>query len=80
MGAGLGLVVLGALLAFAVEDDMPGIRLSVAGVILMVAGAAVIWHARATASKEKVVRREESEDPATHSHVIQETVRQRRME
>lgn len=79
MGAGLGLLIVGALLAFAVKDDMPGINLGVAGLILMVAGAAVVAHARATAAKERVVTtREESGDPAAPTHVVQETVRERR--
>jgi F0F1-type ATP synthase assembly protein I len=78
MGAGLTLVVVGALLAFAVKDDVPGLNLVVAGLILMLAGCAVIAHARATAQKEKVTRREETDDPVSHTHVVQETVRQRR--
>ena len=73
MGPGLLLLVLGALLAFAVEDDMPGVNLGVAGLILMVAGAAVIAHARATAQKERVVERhEESSDPNIPNHVVRE--------
>ena len=79
MGAGLSLLVVGALLAFAVKDDMPGVNLGVAGLILMVAGGFVIAHARATATREQVVtRREESEDPTSADHVVQETVRRRR--
>jgi membrane-bound ClpP family serine protease len=42
MGAGLSLIVIGALLAFAVEDDVSGINLGIAGLILMIAGAAVL--------------------------------------
>ena len=81
MGPGLLLLVLGALLAFAVKDDIPGVNLGVAGLILMVAGAAVIAHARATAQKEQVtVRREETDESTPHTHVVQETIRQRRTE
>lgn len=79
MGAGLFLLVLGALLAFAVKDDMPGVNLGVAGLILMVAGAAVIAHARATAQKERVVERhEESSDPDMPTHVVREIQKERR--
>jgi len=79
VGAGLFLLVLGALLAFAVKDDMPGVNLGVAGLILMVAGAAVIAHARATAQKERVVeRQEESSDPDKPTHVVREIQRERR--
>jgi uncharacterized sodium:solute symporter family permease YidK len=79
LGPGLCLVVVGALLTFAVKDDVPGINLGVAGLILMIAGAVVIAHARATAAQERVVtRREESDDPADPTQVVRETVRQRR--
>ena len=79
MGPGLFLLVLGALLAFAVKDDMPGVNLGVAGLILMVAGAAVIAHARATAQKERIVERhEESSDPDMPTHVVREIQKERR--
>lgn len=72
-------MVLGALLTFAVKDEMPNVNLAVAGLILMIAGAAVIAHGRATAAKEKVVtKREESGDPAVPPHVVEEVVRERR--
>ena len=81
MGAGLSLIVIGALLAFAVEDDVSGINLGIAGLILMLAGAAVIAHARATSQKEQVtIRREETDESTPHTHVVQETIRQRRTE
>jgi hypothetical protein len=73
------LVVLGALLTFAVKDDMPAVNLGVAGLILMLAGAAVIAHARATARRESVVeKREESSDPTVATHVVREIRRERR--
>jgi membrane protein implicated in regulation of membrane protease activity len=79
VGPGLFLLVLGALLTFAVKDDVPGINLGVAGLILMIAGGAVIAHARATAQKERVVERhEESSDPDTPTHVVREIEKQRR--
>jgi LPXTG-motif cell wall-anchored protein len=46
MGAGLALLVIGALLAFAVDDEMPHVNLFVAGLILMAAGGLVIWYRR----------------------------------
>ena len=79
VGAGLFLVIVGAMLTFAVKDDLDHINLPVAGLILMLAGAAVIAHARATAAKERVVTvREESGGPDASSHVVEETVRERR--
>jgi len=71
-------MVVGAILAFAVEDNVPNIDLGVTGVILMIAGAAVIAHARWEEQREKVVRlREESADPNTPPRVVEEIVRER---
>jgi hypothetical protein len=55
MGGGLFLLVVGAILAFAVDDDMPGIDLGTVGLILMLAGAAVIAWARNGHERERVV-------------------------
>jgi membrane protein implicated in regulation of membrane protease activity len=46
VGGGLFLVVLGAIVAFAVNADVPGLNVTVTGIILMLAGAVVIAHAR----------------------------------
>jgi len=46
MGIGIVLVVLGAILAFAVRRDSPVVDLQVVGLILIAAGAAVIYLAR----------------------------------
>ena len=80
MGSGLFVFVVGALLAFAVEDHVPDINLGVAGLILMVAGAVVIWHAWVTEQGEKTVtRREVSSDPGSPMRVVQENVRERHL-
>ena len=44
IGVGIFLMVLGAILAFAVETDVPGINVNTLGVILMVTGAVVILY------------------------------------
>ncbi len=81
MGTGLFLIVVGALLSFAVEGTVPHLNLDVAGVILMLAGGVLMAHARATAGREHVVtRREESSDPSERPHVVQQIVRDRRVE
>ncbi len=78
MGAGVFLLVVGAILAFAIDDDVPGINLGVAGLILMLAGAAVIAHARHGAQRERVVRRvEEHTDPTEPPQVVEEIIRER---
>lgn len=77
MGAGLTVVVLGALLTFAVEDHVPNLNLHVAGIILMLAGGVVIWHAR---TREKLTIShtlvEESSDPDEPTHTVEETTRE----
>jgi putative Mn2+ efflux pump MntP len=78
MGTGLFVFVLGALLAFAVEDHVPDVNLAVAGLILMLAGAVIIWHARITEQSERTVtRREGTSDSSSPMRIVQETVRER---
>jgi len=77
MGAGLVLVVVGALLTFAVEDHVPNLNLKVAGLILMIAGGVVIAHARATEGKQRTVTVvDESTDPEVPTHTVEETIRE----
>jgi hypothetical protein len=75
----VALVVIGAIFAFAVRKELPGIDIQVVGLILMVAGAAVIAHARyGRIREEKVTRVEEPQDPTmpTHSVVTEKTERE----
>jgi membrane protein implicated in regulation of membrane protease activity len=79
VGPGVTLVVIGAIFAFAIRKELPGIDIQVVGVILMVAGAAVIAHARYGRVREQKVRRVEApEDPGapTHSVVTEKTERE----
>ncbi len=39
IGGGIALIVIGAILAFAVQDSVPGVNLYVIGIICMLAGA-----------------------------------------
>lgn len=67
MGAGVLMAVLGAILTFAVRVDAPGVDLQVVGLILMVAGGAVIAYARRTIEREHVVTEVETPmDTAPH--------------
>lgn len=76
MGAGVFLAVLGAILTFAVRVDAPGINLKVVGVILMVAGGAVIAYARRGSRHERVITRVENpDDPAAPTHTVQHVIR-----
>lgn len=75
MGLGVFLTVLGAILAFAVRDGVPGLDLKMVGLIFMLAGGAIIAYARKDATRERVVTRvEDPADPDTPTHTVQETV------
>ena len=76
MGAGVFLAVLGAILTFAVQVDAPGINLTVVGVILMVAGAAIIAYARRGSRHERVITRvEQPSDPDAPTHTVKHVIR-----
>ena len=79
MGVGLFLMVVGAILTFAVDDEVPNIDLRVTGIIILLAGVASMVHARQGDSRERVVTRtDDPDDPDEAPHVVQETVRERR--
>lgn len=81
MGAGVTLAVLGAILAFAIRADPPGINLPIVGVILMVAGAALIVHSRRGSRHERVITRvEQPLDPTQPTHTVQQTIQEREIE
>ena len=65
MGSGVALLVIGAIFAFAIRKELPGIDLQTVGLILMLAGGALIVHARRGRVHQEETRRvEESTDPA----------------
>jgi hypothetical protein len=70
VGAGISLMIVGAILAFAVRRETPGVDVQTVGVILLVAGALVIAHARRGSRRERTVTRIEDplagEAAATH--------------
>lgn len=81
VGPGISLVVLGAILTFAVRADSSVVDLQVVGLIFMVAGGAVIAHARRGTKREHVVTRvDESMDPNQPTHTVQEHVTDRRVD
>jgi membrane-bound ClpP family serine protease len=77
MGTGIFLLVIGAILAFAVKDDVPGINLGITGVILMIAGAAILAHSRYSDEREKRVTLREEGPDLPEAHVVEETVKER---
>jgi hypothetical protein len=86
MAPGVTLAVIGAILTFAVRTSPSGlVNWRVVGVILMLAGAGLIWHARRGTTHERVVTRvEEPVDggtgltsPVTDHHTVRETIQER---
>jgi hypothetical protein len=85
MAPGVTLAVIGAILAFAVRAEPSGINLDAVGLILMVAGAGLIWHARRGTTHERVVTRVEGpvdpqvpHSPITeNNNVVRETIQER---
>jgi uncharacterized membrane protein len=81
MGAGLAMIVIGAILAFAVTDHVRDVNLGVVGLILMLAGAAVIANAKRTAERKRVIVEREGFDDVPQplasarptTHVVEET-------
>jgi len=71
IGVGIFLTVLGAIMAFAIETDVPGINVNTLGVILMVTGFVVVlysllfwssltpWGRRRVAARRRMVGLEE---------------------
>jgi hypothetical protein len=75
VGAGLTLVVLGAIFTFAVRTDSEVVDLQVVGVILMLAGVAVMLHAKRTTVQESVVTHVEEGGDAEQHTTEERTVR-----
>ena len=84
MAPGVTLAVIGAILTFAVRSSPTGIvNWHVVGLILMVAGAGLIWHARRGTTHERVVTRVQGRGPAdpsspvTENDIVRETIQER---
>lgn len=73
MGPGITLLIFGAILAFGIRAESSFLDTQVIGVILMLGGAAMVWHARTKARRRKVVVRETDGDQGT-THVEERTV------
>ncbi len=57
IGGGIALIVLGAILAFAVEIDVAGLNINTIGIILMLGGAVGLVFGIVAANRRRVVRR-----------------------
>ena len=75
MAPGIILVIVGAILAFAVRTDASAVDIQTVGLIFMIAGAAIIAYAR----REKRIREVETRveqrlDASGQPHTVRETV------
>lgn len=74
MGAGIFLVVVGAIFAFAVRGDTNFVDIQVVGIILILGGVAAIWHARRGRTTErKVTQVDDLTDPERPVHTVRES-------
>ncbi len=67
-------MIVGAIFAFAIRTDPTWIDLRVVGLILMVAGGAVIWQARKVRRERVVTRVSDSSGPETGTEQVEEIV------
>ena len=75
MAPGITLVIVGAILAFAVRTDASVVDLQTVGLIFMLAGGAIIAYFRREKREKRVVTRvEESSNGAEPPQVVRETV------
>ena len=75
MGQGLTLVIVGAIFAFAVRVRSDVIDLQMVGIILMLAGGAVMaWSRRETRHEHTVMRIDDAGDPEGPKRTLRETV------
>jgi len=84
IGVGIFLMVLGAILAFAVETDVPGINVNTVGVILLVTGFVVVlysllfwssltpWGRSRVAARRRMVGLEEPVEIVEERPIIEE--------
>lgn len=78
MGAGVFLVIVGAILTFAIRKDSSVIDLHAVGLILMLAGAGVMFYAqRETKTEHEVTEIEDNRDPERPTHVVREVTREK---
>lgn len=75
MGQGLTLVIVGAIFAFAIRLESKVIDLQMVGLILMLAGAAVMaWSRREVRHEHTVTRVDDGGDPSAPKRTLHETV------
>jgi uncharacterized membrane protein len=78
VGVGVLLAVVGAILTFAVRANTSVINVPIVGVILMIAGAALIWHGSKGTRRKRIITREERPSGAsTPTSTVRQTIEER---
>jgi uncharacterized membrane protein HdeD (DUF308 family) len=78
VGPGVVLLIIGAIFAFAVRNETPGVDIQTVGWILMFGGIAMFLLARRGERHEhEVTRIEESDDPDHPKHIYRESTTDR---
>ena len=78
MGIGVLLAVVGAILTFAVRANTSVVNLPTVGIILMVAGALLIWQGRKGNTRRRVITREERPSGSTTpTSTVRQTIEER---
>jgi uncharacterized membrane protein len=78
VGVGVLLAVVGAILTFAVRANTSVINVAIVGVILMIAGAALIWHGSKGTRRKRIITREERPSGAsTPTSTVRQTIEER---
>ena len=71
-GGGIALIIIGAILAFAVELDVAGISITVIGYILMLGGLAGLVFGLAGSRRRRVATRTVEQRPAARETVVED--------
>jgi hypothetical protein len=75
VAAGIFLLMVGAILAFAVRKDTSVVDLQIVGLILLLGGVASIYHARkGTTTERRVTKIDDLSDPDRPVHTVHESV------
>jgi hypothetical protein len=74
VGPGITLVVIGAILTFAVRTDASAVDLQTVGLIFMLAGAAIIAYYRRERHQKEITHIERKEAGAAPSDAMEETI------
>ena len=74
MGPGIVLIILGAILTFAVRGDTNFVNLNVVGIIFLIAGSVLVYFARNASRSRKVTTVEDLSDPDRPVRTVSEEV------